>query len=64
MTEKARYFAIVPIHGRNTFVEAETADKLKDGIDEALLRPEQTYPFHDFKAEITVIKGRKIKLPK
>ena len=64
MGERLRYFAIVPIHGRNAFVEGQTGDELNAGIDEVLLSPEKSYPDYNFRAEITVIKGRKVKLPR
>jgi len=64
MEEKDRYFAIIPIHERAVLVEGQTIDELKEGIGKVLKRPEQSYPFHDFRAEMTVIKGRKIELPK
>ena len=64
MKEKDSYFAIVPIHGINAFVEGQTGNELRKGIDEFLLQQKQTFPYHDFRAEITVIKGRKVKLPR
>jgi hypothetical protein len=63
MTEKSRYFAIIPIHGSNALVEGKTIDELQDSIGEALQRPELYFPFHNFWEEIRVIKGREIKLP-
>lgn len=63
MREKDRFFAIIPIHERTVVVEGEGIDKLKEGINEALKKPEVVYPHHDFRSDITVIKGRKIKLP-
>lgn len=64
MGEKDRFFAIIPIHGRNAVVEGESEDKLNEGINEVLKQPEKVYPFHDFRSEITLIRGRKVKLPK
>lgn len=64
MRENQRFFAIIPIHEKIALVEGKTGDELKKGIDEVLLKPEQVYPFHDFRSEITVIKGRKVKLTK
>lgn len=64
MSERDKFFAIVPIHGRNAVVEGQTGDELKKGIDAVLLQQERDHPFYDFRAEITVIKGRKVKLPK
>lgn len=64
MTEKNRYFAIVPIHGRNVLVDSPTLNELKDGISQTLRRTELDYPNHDFRSEVIVIKGRKINLPK
>ena len=61
MTEKGRFFAIIPIHGRNAFVEGENTEKLNEAVNKVLEQPEEVYPFHDFRAEITVIRGRKIK---
>ena len=63
MKEKDSYFAIVPIHGENKVVEGKTGEELQNGINQILQRTEESYPNHDFRAEITVIKGRKIKLP-
>ena len=63
MREKDRFFAIIPIHGLNKIVEEESVDKLQKGINEVLKKPEEAYPFHDFRNEITVIRGRKTKLP-
>lgn len=64
MSERDNFFAIIPIHGRNALVEGKDIEVLKQGIDEVLKKPEEVYPFHDFRAETIVIKGRKVKLPK
>ncbi len=64
MGEKDRFFAIIPIHGRNAVVEGENAGKLNEGINEVLKQPEEVYRFHDFRSEIIVIRGRKVELPK
>lgn len=63
MTEKDRFFAIIPIHGKNALIEGDNVAELQQGIDEVLVQPEISFPFHDFRSEIEVIKGRKVKLP-
>lgn len=63
MREKDKFFAIVPIHETNALVEAPTVDELENGINDVLRRPELSFPFHNFKEGIRVIKGREIKLP-
>jgi hypothetical protein len=61
MTERNRFYAIVPIHGRNAVVEGKDTDELSTAVNEVLRQPEEVYPFHDFRAEIKVIKGKEIK---
>ena len=61
MTERNRFYAIIPIHGKNEVVEGKDTDELSTVVNEALKITEDSYPFHDFRAEIKVIKGRVIK---
>ncbi len=63
MTEKANYYAIIPIHQSSVVVEGKTMNEVNNGISDALRRPEISFPFYNFREGIILIKGRKIKLP-
>lgn len=61
MSEKDRFFAIVPVHEINVLVEAPTVEELENGIEQALLKPEIKHPFYNFREKVRIIKGKEVK---